>query len=438
MLGTITEARGTCGDFFRLRLGPRSIYVACHPDHAQEILVEKKDTFGKLSGANEANSIAIMLGNGLLASRGEYWQRQRRMMQPLFNHKKIASFVPLIVDAGKRVIHRLNATIANNEIVDVAAEMTRVTLEIITQSMFGADVVQKTTVIKDSLDVTTRYVFERVRNPFLLPQHWPTPRNLKFRKALDILDEIVYGMIKTRLESFATQDDLLNMLLTATDPETDERMTARQLRDEVATIFSAGHETTAAALSWTWYLLAQHPEILRELQDEVDSIVGDDNVLLLEDVEKLKLARSVFDESMRLYPPGPLIVRAAYREGTVANYVLPKDATVLVSVYHSHRHPEFWIEPDRFDPKRFLDDGHQRIRPAFMPFGIGQRKCIGIHFAYLEATILIAQVARAFDFSLADAEPVTPVSAVTLRPANGVRLRARSRLQQPLLATQPH
>ena len=424
ILSTITAAHREYGDLIRFRVGLREIYVACDPRGAEEILVKQKSTFGKLSGRNRGDSIAIMLGNGLLTSRGHFWQRQRHMMQPIFHKSNVARMTEKITAAGARMLNRWSAFPADGEIVDVADEMSRLTLDVISQTMFSSDVAEYAMSIKEALDVTTKYVFERVRNPMMAPLSWPTKKNRRFRRALRDLDRVVYRIIERRRTAGAGEPDLLDMLLAARDPETDEHMDTAQLRDEVATIFSAGYETTAAALAWTWFMLAKNPSYLRKIQSEVDSVVGG-NSPVYDEIEALKYVRASVEESMRLYPPGPLIVRAAYQDGWVNGYRIPAGARVLVSIYNIHRHPAYWPDPDVFDPNRFIQANFDRR--AFLPFSTGQRMCIGNNLAMTEAVMLIAQIAKSFEFELDPTHVVEPEAAVTLRPRNGLRMLVRKR-----------
>ena len=424
ILTTITDAHRQYGDLVRFRVGLRDIYVACDPGGAEEILVNQKSTFGKLSGSSRGDSIAIMLGNGLLTSRGHFWNRQRHMMQPIFHKNNIARMTEKITSAGVRMLERWSSFSPSGQIVDVADEMARLTLDVISQTLFSADVAKDAMRIKEALDVTTKYVFERVKNPIMAPLSWPTKKNRRFRRALSELDRVVYRIIERRGKGGVGEPDLLDMLLAARDPETDERMDSVQLRDEVATIFFAGHETTAAALSWTWFLLAKNPDCLSRIQSEVDSIVLG-NAPVYDDVEKLRYVRASFEESMRLYPPGPLIVRAAYQDGSLDGYRIPAGSRVLVNIYNIHRHPEFWSSPDDFHPERFIEGNYDR--KAYLPFSTGQRMCIGNHLATTEAVMLIAQIAKSFVLQLDLSEVVEPEAAVTLRPKNGLKMLIRKR-----------
>jgi len=427
MLGSISTAQSELGDLVRFRLGPRTTHVVCHPAGAQEVLVDKKENFLKQSQANPTDSIAVMLGNGLFTSHGRYWQRQRRMMQPLFHRKSIIEMGDKITAAGSRLLQRWATD--NVQHVDITHEMARVTLDVISRTMFDAEVDHRATSIETALDVASRYVFDRIRNPLMLPPAWPTRRNREFKRALGTIDDVVGTMIEQRRGNIDEHDDLLTMLLLATDDESGAKMDARQLRDEIATIFAAGHETTAAGLAWTCLLMAQHPQVAAAVRDEVNSLLGT-RPPGAQDYEQLPLTQAVFQESMRLYPPGPLIVRSPRSEDTVMGYSVPAGSVVLVSVYNIHRNPEFWDAPAQFNPQRFMGDVHHP-RHVYFPFGLGQRMCIGSHLALMEGVLLIAQLVQHFNLTRTDNTPVEHITAVTLRPKGAVMMDVQPRSNRP-------
>ncbi|MDP3767798.1 MAG: cytochrome P450, partial [Dehalococcoidia bacterium] len=255
----------------------------------------------------------------------------------------------------------------------------------------------------------------------------PTPTNLRFRRAMRTLDDIVYGMIEARRNNGADKDDLLSMLLEARDEETGEGMSDKQLRDEVFTMFTAGHETTAAALAWTWYLLSQHPEAEGRLHNELGSVLSG-RTPGLDDLQRLPYTRMVIEETLRLYPPVWSIGRMALREDTVLGYRIPAKGQVLLSSYVTHRHPEFWDEPERFDPERFAPErAASRPRYAYFPFGGGPRQCIGNEFAMMEAQLALATLAQRYRLRLVPGQVVEPEPAVTLRPRHGVMVTVEAR-----------
>ena len=421
ILGTISAARDRYGDVLRFPLGSRTLFVVCNPTEVQEVLVQKKDTFLKLSQINRKNSVAIVLGNGLLTSQGEHWQRQRRMMQPLFHAARVRAMADSIIDAGVRLTDRWAKLSADDQVVDVLHEMSGVTLDVISQTMFGTAVDQRASRIEQALSVASKYVFDRVRNPLMLPQSWPLRRGLEFRAALQALDDTVLEIIASRASASARRSDLLDMLIDARDEETNAQMDATQLRDEVATIFSAGHETTAAALSWTWYLLNAHERVEQRLVEEIATVLGDRRITA-DDYEKLPYTRAVFEEALRLYPPGPLVVRASSRDDTLGGFKVPAGAITLISIYHAQRHPDFWSSPQSFDPERFMDPDSRPARNAYLPFSLGQRMCIGSHMAMVEGVLLIAHIAQGFTLRRDAETQVVAEAAITLRPKGGLKM----------------
>jgi cytochrome P450 len=259
-----------------------------------------------------------------------------------------------------------------------------------------------------------------------VPESWPTPGNLRARRAIRVLDAVVYEMIAARRRAGEPSTDLLSMLVYARDPETGEAMNDRQLRDEVMTLFLAGHETTADALAWTFYLLGQHPPAARRLEAEVDAVL-DGCPPTLADVPRLSYTLKVFQEAMRLYPPGWVISRTPRQDDTIGGYHIPAGSTVVVSQYVLHRHPDYWDDPSRFDPERFADRG----APAYFPFAAGPRVCIGNNFALLEARLALAMVAQRYQVSLVPGRPVEPEPLVTLRPHPGVWVTLQPRSPAP-------
>lgn len=331
-----------------------------------------------------------------------------------------------MVAAGERMLERWQARPAG-EIVNIADEMMQVTLDIITQTMFSADMLSTAGTVGPAVGLTTHFVSQRAVNPINLPLNWPTRRNRAFRQATQTLDRIVYQIIEQRRAEGTTYGDLLDMLLEARDADLGESMSNQQLRDEVLTIFSAGHETTANALSWAWYALAQQPEILARLQAELDSVLQG-RTPTIDDLPNLPYTQQVFNEVLRLHPPVPSMPRLVAHDTTLRGYALPGDSLVFISIYNIHRHSEFWTEPKLFNPDRWAGDGHKRQhRLAFMPFGAGPRMCIGNNLSLMEGQLLLALVAQYAELRLVPDQQVTPEVAVTMRPKGGLKMTIHPR-----------
>ncbi|PHV11815.1 cytochrome P450 [Chitinimonas sp. BJB300] len=423
MLGFLARSRAELGDIFRIRLASRSIHILAHPDMAEQLLIKEREHFGKLSELGEKREIglSLVLGKGLVTNYGESWQRQRQMMQPMFHKVQIATMADAMTEAGSRLLRRWQQVFQPGQVVDISQEMMRVTIDVIGQTMFGADLLDKTDFVGERFPLLLRYAFSSLNNPLLLPSGWPTARNRAFNRSMKELDVLLYDLINKRLESGTPRGDLIDMLLAARDPDSKESMSIQQLRDEIATIFGAGHETTANGLTWTWYLLSQHPEVRAKLREELETVLGG-RTPDYADLPQLVYTRAVFEESMRLFAPAPVLPRAVLKDTSVAGYSLRRGEVAMVVSDLLHRHPAFWREPDRFDPERFLpgETQLQHHRCAYLPFGGGPRVCIGNHFAMMEGQLLLAQIAQRYDLQLLPDHPVEREVAVTMRPRHGM------------------
>jgi len=308
--------------------------------------------------------------------------------------------------------------------INLAEEMTRLTLEVITQTMFSTSVLHKVEHIAPSLETLLRYASKTLLNPLTPPLYVPTPANQKFKRALGIIDDVIYGIIDQRRIASSTHNDLLDMLLNARDDKSGEKMTDRQIRDEVITIFSAGHETTANLLSWTLYLLARHPDVLAKLHQELDGLVQG-KIPNAEDLQQLSYTRAVLNESMRLRPPAGILLRKVNKNTEVDGYFLKAGRLAIFSIFNLHHHADFWPRPDQFDPERFLIPENRRF--SFMPFGTGERICIANHFALMEAQLLLSMIVQHCDLQLLNTDEVEIELAVALRPKGGIPVRIKQR-----------
>lgn len=411
------------GDALRFRLGPKTIHLFSHPALAEAVLLSQADRFGKVYEAQRPTGLALVLGNGLVTSSGEVWKRHRRIIQPVFHRSRMAQMADRMAQVGEQ---RLAAWTAHGaQPVDIAAEMMQLTLEVISQTMFHTSVAEHMDQIRHSLRVSLKYAFDSFHNPVHLPVWVPTARNREFRRALQFMDSLIYELVAARRQSGAQYDDLLSLLLHARDEETGMGLSDQELRDEALTIFAAGHETTANALAWTWYLLATHPEKKAHFHSEVDRVLQG-RTPTADDLQHLPYTRAIFDESLRLYPPVPAIQRKTLAPTTLGGFTLPAQAIVLVGLYNLHRHPAFWPDPEQFQPERWLDGERQPVRGAYLPFGAGPRACVGTHFATMEGPLLMALIGSRYDMQLAQ-EEVEPEVMVTLRPKNGIRMRLQRR-----------
>ena len=411
------------GDALRFQLGPKTLHLFSHPDLAEAILVQQSDCFVKVYDPQRPVGLALVLGNGLVTSSGEVWKYHRRIIQPIFHRSRMAAMADRMARVGEQRIAGWSAL--EGQPVDIAAEMMQLALEVISQTMFTTSMAQHIGQISRALRVSLKYAFDSFHNPLRLPSWVPTQRNREFRSVMQFMDGLIYGLLAERRRTGATHGDLLDLLLQARDDETGMGLSDQELRDEALTIFAAGHETTANALAWTWYLLATHPEAKARFHEEVDRVLQG-RAPNAEDLPQLPYTRAIFDESLRLYPPAPAVQRKAATNTTVCGLPLPAGALVLVGTYNLHRHPGFWTSPDRFLPERWLDGEQPAARYAYLPFGAGPRACVGIHFASVEGPLLLALIGRRYDLQLAQ-ETVEPELMVTLRPKGGIRMLLQPR-----------
>ena len=402
------------GEVVRFRFGPRVAHLVSSPSGVNQILAENNKNYGKQTRGYA--SLRYVLGNGLLTSEGEFWKRQRRIAQPAFHRQRIAGFGQAMVRAASEAAASFEAQ--RGQVIDDAEEMMRLTLRIVGETLLGYDPSDAAGEVGPALAFLLAMVNQRTsRLIFFDRPLLPTPENFRIRRSLATLDAVVQRIIAERRKR--PGDDLLSMLMEATDELTSEKMDDKQLRDEAMTIFLAGHETTSNALTWTFLLLARYPAALRELRAELAEVLGDRDPVL-EDLPRLRFTKMVVEESMRLYPPAWMIARSVSQRDEIGGYEIPAGSIVFVSPYVVHRHPGVWQDPEGFDPQRFAGE---KPRGAYFPFGGGPRLCIGNGFAMMEAELVLATIARRVRFELQPGHPVVPDPGITLRPRYGMKMR---------------
>jgi cytochrome P450 len=412
-LDFLTRCARDYGDFVSLRLGPRRVVLVSDPDAIEHVLVTAARQVIK-HFALRFNP--VVLGNGLLTSDGDFWLRQRRLAQPAFHRPRVAGYAAVMVEHTERLLADWRA----GRECDVTADMSRLTLGIAAETLFGADAGDAGKV-RAALEVAQQAFLRRFNRLVPVPWYVPTPANLRFLRAVRQLDDVVYGFIRRRRAADEGRGDLLSLLLHARDEDDGGQMTDKQLRDEAMTLFLAGHETTALALAWTWYLLARHPQAEERLAAEAREVLGD-RPATADDMPRLAFAVAVVQESMRLYPPAYLLGRETLGELELGGYRLPRGTTVFMSQWVVQRDPRWFDRPDEFVPERWLGGLAKRLpKFAYFPFGGGPRLCIGNTFAQMELVLVVATLARAYRFTLADAAPVEPLPTFTLRPARPIR-----------------
>jgi cytochrome P450 len=406
------------GDIFYYRAAWLHVYFLNHPDLIEAVLVRNYQNFLKDRVVQKSR---WFFGDGLLTNEGDSWLRQRRLSQPAFHRERVASYAKIMTDYAQQML----ATWSDGETRDVHQEMMRLTLRIVVRALFNVET-EEVGKISFAMNVLMR---NSTGIRLLLPpvaRYLPTPAMIEFRRAVRHMDETVYRIIAARRAAEGDSGDLLSMLMQARD-EDGSRMNDKQLRDEVMTFLLAGHETTALALSWTWHLLVQNPEVEEKLHAELDGVlVG--RAPVFSDLPALRYTERVIKESMRLYPPAWSLARTVVKEFEVGGYRIPAGANVVMSQWIMHRDPRYFPEPEKFDPDRWLPERLQKLpRFAYFPFGGGPRQCIGASFAMMEATLLLATIAQHFQFCGVPGYPVTPTPSFTLRPKHGIRMGFESR-----------
>lgn len=403
------------GDIVRFRLGPLVAHILAHPDHIYYVLASNAQNYSKGPGYAKAQQV---IGNGLLTSEGDLWRRQRRLMQPPFTYRSVLQLTGEMSEAIEAMLRRWQTVAESGAVLVVNQEMARLALTIIGKTIFSTDLEDRVRpILKATLEATS-FVNRRLASFFDIPLIIPTPANRRFKNAVRTFDMVVYQLIEARRRQDRESPDLLDRLLSAHDDETGVAMNDRQIRDEIMTMLLAGHETSAVALTWTWYLLARHPEVEARLHTELAAALGG-RIPDVADLAALPYTRMVVQEAMRLYPPVWTFPRAAIGDDEIGGYHIPAGSLIFPSQYLTHRHPDFWEHPELFDPERFTSErSEKRAHYAYYPFGGGQRTCIGIHFAMVEVCLVLAMVAQRYYLRLLPGPPIEPVSMVTLHPSH--------------------
>jgi cytochrome P450 len=415
------------GDVVRLRLGPFVVHMVAHPVHIQHVLIANRQNYGRGRGYAV---LRLLTGQGLLTSEGPVWQRQRRLMQPPFTPKAVPQYAGAMTAATQALLERWERRAAGagraRDSIDINAEMLTLALDVIGRTMFSQALERQSQELVAAFAAAVPIVGDRITAALDLPLALPTPANRRLRQALRTLDRRMYALIAERRRqgsgAGAGSPDLFARLLEARDPETGAAMSRRQVRDEVVTIFFAGHETIAQTLTWAWYLLAQHLEAEEQLHAELAQVLAGRAPTVAE-LPRLRYTRMVLAETLRLYPAVWAIPRGAVADDEIGGYAIPAGSMVFPFTYAAHRHPEVWSEPERFDPGRFAPEASTERPPcSYLPFGAGSRACIGQTFAVQEAMIVLALVAQRYRLRVAPGQLIVPHSAITLGPRDGLHM----------------
>ncbi len=410
------------GDLSSFKFGPFTGYVVSSAELVHQVLVT--DAAKYLKSRALKSVMFPVLGTGLFTNDGEFWKRQRKLVQPAFHTRRIGAYGQVMVEHAQKLMQRWQ----DGQAYDIDREMSHLTMGIVSKTLFDADVSGESSEISEVVTDVLESANTRLDRLMNLPYWVPTPENRRFMRSVARLNELIQGFIDDRRASGEDKGDLLSMLLLARDEDDGGTMTDRQVRDEAMTLFGAGHETTAVALMWTWYLLSQHPDVEARLLEELQTVLGG-RAPELSDLPHLKYTEMVIKESMRLYPPAWGTTRESAVPVEMAGYTIKPGSIVLVNMYGVHRDARYFPDPERFDPERFSAENEPHItKYAYLPFGGGPRVCIGNAFAMMEAKLVLATIAPHFHFSLAPEQRVEPKRIFTLRSKYGMRMIARERV----------
>jgi cytochrome P450 len=410
-LGFVDRRFQTYGDIYYVPNAQGGFYVMKHPEHVNAVLVTQAAKMRKQHSAFEL--LSRVVGDGLLTTDGDVWRRQRRLLQPAFSRDRLATYSAAMVDEAARVRDGWK----NGQELDVSRAMMELTLRVVCRTLFSHDVGSETDDVANAMGALQ----DGVSNPDFLPKWVPTPHRKKFRDSVAAIDRIVYSMIAERRKT-KTGDDLLQSLVTARDEE--GALSEKEVRDQLVTLFLAGHETTSHALTWTWYLLSQNPAAARKLHEEIDALGG--RLPTLDD--PLPYTEMVIKEAMRIFPPVYLLARSPAEDVEIGGYTIPRGTEIVLWIYMTHHDPRWFPEPEVFRPERFTPENESKLpKNAYVPFGAGPRVCIGKQFAMIEARLLLATIAQQFRLDLVSGHRVEMRPRVTLNPKFGMRMTARTR-----------
>ncbi len=405
------------GDVARAQMGPQTMMQFVRPEHVQHILVKNKDNYVK---GMSHEMLRIPLGNGILTAEGDLWRRQRQLMSPTYTPRAVQRFAGIMLDATDKMLARWREIPAGSPVA-INLEMMRLTMSVISRSIFSVDIGEDFAEAGQALTQILDFASQRSVSLVTLPLSVPTPGNRRLNRALATIDAFLYGIIATRRQR-PPGDDMLSVLMEMCDEETGEVMSEKQLRDEVLITFFAGHETTAQLLTWAWYLFSEHPAVEERFHAELEERLGG-RTPRADDVERLVYTRMVMDETLRLYSPVAIMARDAIEGDEVGGYQVSAGTIVALSPYMTHRHPEFWKRPLEFYPDHFAPEQVEtRPRYAYYPFGAGQRTCLGRHFALMEAALVLAEVGQRYRPRLVPGQEIKTHWSGTLRPDRAIMM----------------
>ena len=418
LIGFYQRLQHDYGDAVFMQLGPYADYSFFHPDQIHEVLIEKAKSFVRMK--RPLDVLKQWNGDGVLITEGETWLSHRRILQPAFHVRRFDGYAETVVHAAREQFH---AAVPRETTLDFETAMTDLTTMVITRTMFGSDLGEAMPDLRRAVKILSKVAVEEMFQPFTWPDWLPLPGKAEKRWAMNLIDRTVRGFIRLRRESGGDHGDLLSMLLLAADDEGDGRkLTDEQARDQCVTIFLAGHDTTAAGLTWLGWVLATHPDYTEALAAEVKQVLGD-RPPTFADLPRLSAVERAVKESLRLYPPAiAVFARQAVKEVEIGGWTIPRGAVVRMMTYITHHDPRWFPDPDRFDPDRFLPEQYAQLPAcAYVPFGAGPRVCLGQSFAMMEMTLITALLLQQYRITPAQAVPALNPS-MSLRPVGGMQL----------------
>jgi cytochrome P450 len=418
MLGLFKNTAQEYGGIAQFKLLNKSYLLVTNPDYVKYIL---QDNYKNYICGRSVETGRVLLGNGLPLIDGDFWLRERRMLQPAFHRERLGKLVDMITKVSNKFMQDWEEKAKRDQILDLDEEMMRLTLTVIIKSMFSAQIDDKIQALSHAFNVASKFMLWRSQQMWAPPLSVPIPRNMEYNRALQILNDTIYPLIRESRKN--PKDDLLGMMLEMRDADTGEGLSDQQARDEVVTIFFAGHETTAATMAWAFYLLSQHPEIEERLREEVQTVLNG-RLPTFADLPKLVYMQQVINEVLRLYPAAYLFAREAVVEDRIDGYTIPANILIFITPFVTHRDPKYWPEPERFDPDRFRPEQAARHpRHIYFPFGAGPHVCIGNNFAVMEMQLILSMALQRFRLSLVPNHPIAFKPEATLRPKYGMKMK---------------
>ena len=414
------------GDIVKFKLLKKDIYLVNHPDLVRELLVQKVNNYAKNTVAFSV--VRKVLGESTFTAMGDVWKRKRNLVQPSFHKTKISNLSTIMTNTIEEMLNDWELICDKNETLDVSDAMMRLTLNVVVRALFSTALTKEE--VQTVADVFTPLLEEaniRASYPIRILHQLRVKKSAAFKKNTELLNNIIFRIIRERRTSKSTYNDLLQMLMDAREEGTGEPLTDQELRDEVMTVFIAGHETTANAMSWLWMILSQQPKFREKIEIETEAVIGN-RTPVASDFPKLPYALKVFKETLRLYPPVPILPRSVEQDDVLGNYVIKGGGEVFFSPYLLHRRTDYWKNPEIFDPERFEREVERKRHPfAYLPFGGGPRICLGNNFAMLEAVFILVMTAQRFRLNLISDKPIEPLISLTTRPKGGVKVKLERR-----------